>query len=45
MPDFEALEKQFLETKKEDGSGNFMDALQSMQSDFFNSQSTASKMT
>ena len=45
MPDFEALEKQFLETKKEDGSSNFMDALQSMQSDFFNSQSTASKMT
>ena len=45
MPDFEALEKQFLESKKEDGSESFMDALQSMQSEFFGSQSTASKMT
>jgi len=47
MPDFEALEKQFLESKTEDGeSKDFMSAVKNLQSEYFSSQnSTASKMS
>lgn len=50
MPDFEALEREFLQSKKynsEGGdSGDFMSAVKNLQSEFFNSQnSTASKMS
>jgi len=49
MPDFEALEKQFLESKKygsEGGGDDFMSAVKNLQSEFFNSEnSTASKMS
>jgi len=47
MPDFESLEKEFLESKNTNGGDdNFLDAIKGLQSEFFNSQnSTASKFS
>lgn len=49
MPDFEALEKEFLASKKENGDSgddDFMSAVKTLQSEFFSTQnSTASKMS